>query len=98
MGSDPLALPPEQMREMGIAVVEMLIARIDRLRDGPVFKTDTLEGMRERLAAQPSSGPRDFGELLRVLDRGRPAVRRPLRPSALLRLHPGCRHLARRPR
>ena len=68
MGSDPLALPPEQMREMGLAVVDMLIARIEGLRDGPVLKTDTLEAMRERLAAQPSSGPRDFGELLRVLD------------------------------
>jgi aromatic-L-amino-acid/L-tryptophan decarboxylase len=68
MGSDPLALPPEQMRAMGLAVVEMLIARSERLRDGPVLQTDTLDPMRERLAAQPSSGPRDFGELLRVLD------------------------------
>src|SRR5215207_2685589 len=68
MGSDPLALRPEQMREMGLAVVEMLIARIGALRDGPVLETDTLEAMRERLAAQPSTGPRDFGELLRVLD------------------------------
>ena len=68
MGSDPLALPPEQMRAMGLAVVEMLIARIEALRDGPVLQTDTLESMRERLAAQPSSGPRDFGDLLRVLD------------------------------
>ena len=62
MGSDPLALHAEQMREMGLAVVEMLIARIDGLRDGPVLQTDTLEGMRGRLAAQPSSGPRDFGD------------------------------------
>ena len=68
MGSDPLALRPEQMREMGRAVVEMLIARIDGLRDEPVLKTDTLEQMRRRLAAPPSTGPRDFGELLRVLD------------------------------
>ena len=68
MGSDPLALRPEQMREMGRAVVEMLIARIDGLRDEPVLKTDTLEQMRQRLAAPPSTGPRDFGELLRVLD------------------------------
>ena len=68
MGSDPLALRPEQMRTMGLAVVEMLIARIEALRDGPVLQTDTLEAMRERLAAQPSSGPRDFAELLRVLD------------------------------
>ena len=68
MGSDPLALRPDQMREMGLAVVEMLIARIDGLRDGPVLQTDTLESMRERLAAQPSSGPRDFTELLRRLD------------------------------
>ena len=68
MASDPLAQRPEQMREMGVAVVDMLIARMKRLRDGPVPQTDTLEAMRERLAAQPSSGPRDFVELLRVLD------------------------------
>src|SRR5829696_8389272 len=68
MGSNPLALRPEQMREMGIAVMEMLIARIDGLRDGPALKTATLESMRQRLATQPSDGPRDFGELLRVLD------------------------------
>jgi len=68
MGTDPLALRPEQMREMGLAVVEMLIARIDGLRDGPVLQTDTLEAVSKRLAAQPSTGPRDFGELLSVLD------------------------------
>ena len=68
MGSDPLALPPDRMRAMGLAVVEMLIARIEGLRDGPALRTDTLASMRERLAAEPSSGPRDFGELLRVLD------------------------------
>ena len=53
---------------MGLAVVDMLIARIEGLRDGPVLKTDSLEAMRERLTGQPSNGPRDFGELLRVLD------------------------------
>ena len=41
MASDPLALGPEQMRAMGLAVVEMLIARIEGLRDGPVLKTDS---------------------------------------------------------
>jgi aromatic-L-amino-acid decarboxylase len=68
MGSDPLALRPEAMREMGLAVVDMLIARIEALRDGPVLRTDTLAAMRERLAARPSTGPQDFTELLRRLD------------------------------
>ena len=68
MASDPLALGPEHMRAMGLAVVEMLIARIEGLRDGPVLRTDSPEAMRERLAGQPSNGPRDFSELLRVLD------------------------------
>jgi glutamate/tyrosine decarboxylase-like PLP-dependent enzyme len=66
--SDPLALDQERMREMGFAVVEMLIARIEALRDGPVLKTDTLASRRGSLAAPPSSSPRDFGELLRRLD------------------------------
>ena len=47
MGSDPLALPPDQMRAMGLAVVEMLIARIEGLRDGPVLQSDTLDSMRD---------------------------------------------------
>ena len=68
MGSDPLALPPEQMREMGHRRRRHAHRQDRGLRDGPVLKTDTLESMRERLAAQPSSGPRDFGDLLHVLD------------------------------
>jgi aromatic-L-amino-acid/L-tryptophan decarboxylase len=68
MSSDPLALRPEVMRAMGMAVVDLLVARIGGLRDGPVLQTDTLEGMRRRLAAPPSGAPRDFGELLRRLD------------------------------
>ena len=68
MGSDPLALGPEQMREMGRAVVDLLIARIEALRDGPVLQTDSLGAMRERLTEPPSNGPRDFAELLRRLD------------------------------
>ena len=66
--TDPLALDQERMREMGLAVVEMLIARIEGLRDGPVLQTDALASRRAALATPPSSGPRDFGELLRRLD------------------------------
>jgi aromatic-L-amino-acid decarboxylase len=68
MDPDPLALDPERMREMGYAVVDMLVARIEALRDGPVLQTDTLSAMRERLAAAPSEAPRDFDALLRHLD------------------------------
>ena len=66
--TDPLALRPDQMREMGRAVVDMLIARIEALRDGPVLQTDTLESRSRRVTGPASSGPRDFGELLRCLD------------------------------
>jgi glutamate/tyrosine decarboxylase-like PLP-dependent enzyme len=66
--TDPLALDPERMREMGRAVLEMLIDHIDGLRDGPVLQTDTLASRRQVLGAPPSSAPRDFGELLRRLD------------------------------
>ena len=68
MDSDPLALTADEMRAMGHAVVEMLIARIEALRDGPVLKADTLASMRARLPASPTSGSRDFAELLTVLD------------------------------
>jgi glutamate/tyrosine decarboxylase-like PLP-dependent enzyme len=68
MQPDPLALDPETMRDMGYAVVDMLIERVGALAGGPVLQTETLEHMRERLAAAPSSGPRDFAELLHRLD------------------------------
>ena len=68
MDRDPLALSPERMREMGYAVVDMLVARIADLRDGPVLQTEALERMRERLASPPSAGSQDFAELLARLD------------------------------
>src|SRR5690349_10810986 len=68
MDRDPLALSQEQMREMGYAVVDMLVARIEALRDGPVLRTDTLEAMRKRLDAQAPAGAIDFAHLLGRLD------------------------------
>ena len=70
MDRDPLALSAEQMREMGYAVVDMLIERIDALRDGPVLRTESLDRMRERLGspAPAPTGPGDFGALLARLD------------------------------
>jgi len=68
MDPDPLALPPDRMREMGYAVVDMLVARIAALRDGPVLQTETLDAMRDRLTTPPASGPTEFAELLARLD------------------------------
>src|SRR6187200_3211508 len=68
MDQDPLALEPERMREMGYAVVDMLVARIEALRDGPVLRTDTRDAMRDRLAAPASEAAGDFDDLLRRLD------------------------------
>jgi glutamate/tyrosine decarboxylase-like PLP-dependent enzyme len=68
MDPDPLALAPDAMREMGYAVVDMLVARMAALRDGPVLKTDTLDAALGRLGSAPSDGPRDFAELLDHLD------------------------------
>src|SRR4029078_2699139 len=68
MDPDPLALEPERMREMGYAVVDMLVARIEALRDGPVLRTDTRDAMRDRLAAPASEAAGDFDDLLRRLD------------------------------
>jgi len=68
MDPDPLALEPERMREMGYAVIDMLVARIEALRDGPVLRTDTRDAMRDRLAAPASEAAGDFDDLLRRLD------------------------------
>ena len=70
MDADPLALSPERMREMGYAVVDMLVARIAALRDEPVLQTDTLVAMRDRLGDGPANaGPTDFDALLARHDR-----------------------------
>jgi hypothetical protein len=69
MDSDPLALTAEEMRAMGYAVVDMLIARIDALRDGPVLRRTRSPRCAPALDGAPTSGPRDFADLLRVLDK-----------------------------
>ena len=38
------------------------------MRDGPVLQTETLQAMRDRLAAAPPAGPNDFADLLARLD------------------------------
>ena len=68
MDPDPLALDRETMRDMGYAVVDMLVDRIAALRTGPVLTTETLGAMRERLTARPSETAQDFDGLLRRLD------------------------------
>ena len=68
MDRDPLALTPERMRDMGYAVIDMLVARIETLRNEPVLETETFERMRERLASRPPAGEQDFTGLLARLD------------------------------
>ena len=59
MTDDPLALDARRMREMGYAVVDMLVERMTRLAHEPALRTAT----RDELAAlldepPPRLGPR----------------------------------------
>ena len=68
MAGDPLALDPEQMRQMGYQVIDMLVERIAGVADGPVLKTATREEMAARLAEPAPMLGRDFADLLERLD------------------------------
>src|SRR5689334_18824053 len=66
---DPLALDVEQMRQMGYAVVDLLVRRIDRLRDGPVLRTATRSEVEATIDEPAPATGRDFDGLLERLDR-----------------------------
>ena len=66
---DPLALDGEQMRRMASAAVEMLVRRIEGLRDGPVLQTGTRAALEGALREPAPATAGDFDELIARLDR-----------------------------
>ena len=69
MPDDPLAVDAAAMRAMGYAVIDLLVARAEALREGPVLRTATAAEMAERLAESPPRDGRPFDELLARIDR-----------------------------
>ncbi len=69
MADDPLALDAEAMRQMGYAVVDLLIRRMEALESGPVLRTATRSEMEARLSEPAPTVGRPFAELLGRLDR-----------------------------
>ena len=69
MTEDPLALDPERMREMGYAVVDLLVERALSLPDGPAIRTATRTEMADRLSEPAPAGGQDFAGLLDRLQR-----------------------------
>ncbi len=65
---DPLGLEPETMRALGYRTVDMLVAQLAAVRDGPALQRASAAEMRERLPAPPGR-PRDFESLLDQLER-----------------------------
>ena len=65
---DPLALEPERMRRMAEQVVEMLVAQIVGLADGPALRTATREEMEARIGEPAPMVGRDFEEVLARLE------------------------------
>ena len=86
------------MRRMGYQVVDLLVERIAALADGPVLRTATRDEMAARIDEPPPAAARAVRGAAGAARPRRPAVRRPLRPSSVLRLHPGRRDVAGRAR
>ena len=94
MADDPLHLDREAMRRMGYQVVDLLVERIAALADGPVLRTATRDEMAARIDEPPPAAARAIRGAAGAARSRRAAVRRPLRPSPVLRLHPGRRDVA----
>jgi aromatic-L-amino-acid/L-tryptophan decarboxylase len=65
---DPLGLEPETMRALGYRTVDMLVAQLAAVGNGPALQRASAAEMRERLPAPPGK-PRDFESLLDQLER-----------------------------
>jgi glutamate/tyrosine decarboxylase-like PLP-dependent enzyme len=65
--SDPLALDPETVRELGYRTVDLLVERLQR-EEPPIRRASPAE-MRERLHGPPPDRPQPFDEILAGLDR-----------------------------
>ena len=65
--SDPLALDPETMRELGYRTIDLLVERLQR-EEPPIRRASPAE-MRERLHGPPPDQPQPFDEILAGLDR-----------------------------
>ena len=91
---DPLALTPEQMREIGYRAVDLLV---DQLTDPaiPAMRRGDAEELRARLWRPASGRPARLGRAARADWPRRARADEPARPSRLLRVHPGLEHLRR---
>jgi aromatic-L-amino-acid/L-tryptophan decarboxylase len=65
---DPLGLDTETMRALGYRTVDMLVAQLAGVRDGPALRRASAAEMRDRLPTAPDE-PRDFEALLGELER-----------------------------
>ena len=66
-GGDPLALDAVTMRELGYRTVDMLVAQLAAVADGPALRRASPEEMAMRVPDGPQ-GPREFDALLGVLE------------------------------
>ena len=65
--TDPLALDPETMRELGYRTIDLLVERLQRA-EPPIRRASPAE-MRDRLHGPPPDQPQPFEEILAALDR-----------------------------
>jgi aromatic-L-amino-acid decarboxylase len=66
-GSDPLALDPETMRELGYRTIDLLVERLQR-EEPPIRRASPAE-MHQRLHGPAPDQPQPFDEILASLDR-----------------------------
>jgi aromatic-L-amino-acid/L-tryptophan decarboxylase len=67
MDGDPLAMTPEQMREVGHRTVDLLISQLTD-RSIPAMRRGDARDLRARLAGPPPAGGRDWEGLLEQLE------------------------------
>ena len=65
--SEPLALPPEDMRRLGYAVVDRLVDHATGLRDAPPVKVGDAAALRTALGGPPPEAPGDPDRALAAL-------------------------------
>jgi aromatic-L-amino-acid/L-tryptophan decarboxylase len=65
--TDPLSLPPEEMRRLGYAVIDRLVAHAQGLGEAPPLRMGAPDALTEAIGGPPPDAPGDAAEELATL-------------------------------
>jgi hypothetical protein len=84
---DPLSLPPEEMRRLGYAVVDRLVAHLEQLEQAPPLRVGDPEALRAAVGGPPPDAPGDAdAELATLFEQVLPFGQRPDHPRFFARI------------